>query len=149
MDFEEKVWEGVCLIHVARNKYQLRAVAYKIMNLRILVKAGNFLSSCAFVNFSRTLLSGVCISLTVHWACIKVKQGFRLVLDRYQLKLNVETVCISETLSAYLHGVSTHNIVATHSWSAVCTQRNYKGTCFHRITYVRTLQGCCALDVFF
>jgi hypothetical protein len=45
MNLKETGWEGVDWMHVAQDRDQWRAIANTIMNLRVPLKARNFLTS--------------------------------------------------------------------------------------------------------
>jgi hypothetical protein len=61
MTLRETVWKVVVWIHLAQYRDQWRALVNTIMNLRVTLKAGNFLTNCVTISFSRrTLLRGVC-----------------------------------------------------------------------------------------
>jgi hypothetical protein len=53
MDLREIEWDGMDLIDLAQNRDQWRALVNTVMNLRVLYKAGKFLSSFTTGGFSR------------------------------------------------------------------------------------------------
>jgi hypothetical protein len=60
MDHREREWEGVDWIHLAEDRNQWQTLASMVINFRLLLKAGNFLTSRVNISFSRmTLLHGV------------------------------------------------------------------------------------------
>ena len=56
MDFKKIRWMGVNWINLAQNRDRWWALVNAVINLRVLQIAGNFLTSCRTVRFSRTLL---------------------------------------------------------------------------------------------
>jgi hypothetical protein len=57
MDIIREIWwEGVDWMHVAQDRNKWRDVVNTVMNLRVPRKAGNFLTSCVTISFSRRTL---------------------------------------------------------------------------------------------
>jgi hypothetical protein len=52
-DLREIGWDGMDRIDLAQDKDQWRALVNTVMNLRVPLNAGNFLSSCTIGSFSR------------------------------------------------------------------------------------------------
>jgi hypothetical protein len=52
MDLREIGWDGMDWIDVAQNRDQWMALVYTVMNLRVPLSAGKFLSSCTVDSFS-------------------------------------------------------------------------------------------------
>jgi hypothetical protein len=60
MDLKEIGWKCVNWKNLAQDRDQRRALVNTELNLRVPLKAGNFLNNCATISFSRrTLLLGV------------------------------------------------------------------------------------------
>jgi hypothetical protein len=60
MDLQEMGCGGIEWIELAHCRNRWRALVNAVMNLRVLSNAGNFLTSCKLVSFSRrTVLYGV------------------------------------------------------------------------------------------
>jgi hypothetical protein len=53
MDLREIGWDGMDWIDVSEDRDQWRALVNTVMNLRVPLNAGKFLSSCAIGGFSR------------------------------------------------------------------------------------------------
>jgi hypothetical protein len=52
-DLREIGWVGVYWIDLAQDRNQWRALVFTVMNLRVPLNAGKFLSSCTIGGFSR------------------------------------------------------------------------------------------------
>ena len=59
MDLQEDGCEDIDWIDLAHDRERWRVLVGEVMNLRVPLNAGNFLTSCEVVSFSRTLLVGV------------------------------------------------------------------------------------------
>jgi hypothetical protein len=55
IDLREIEWDGMDWIDQAQDRHQWRALVNKVMNLRVPLNAGNFLSGCTIGSFSRTV----------------------------------------------------------------------------------------------
>jgi hypothetical protein len=53
MDLREIRWDGMDWIDVAQDRNQWRALGNTVMNLRVPLNAGKFLSCCTIASFSR------------------------------------------------------------------------------------------------
>jgi hypothetical protein len=53
MDLREIGWDGKDWIDLAQDRDQRRALVNAVMNLRVPLNAGKFLSGCTICNFSR------------------------------------------------------------------------------------------------
>jgi hypothetical protein len=53
MDLREIGWDSMDWIDLAQDRDQWRALVKTVMNLRVLYKAGKYLSSCTIGSFSR------------------------------------------------------------------------------------------------
>jgi hypothetical protein len=53
MDLREIGWDGMDWIDLAEDRDQWRALMKMVMNLRVPLNAGNFLSGCTVGSFSR------------------------------------------------------------------------------------------------
>jgi hypothetical protein len=67
MDLKEMGCDGMDWIGLAQDRDRWRALMNVVMNLRVPSNAGNFLTSCELVSFSRrTLLNGVSQSVFIY-----------------------------------------------------------------------------------
>jgi hypothetical protein len=53
MDLRETGWDGMDWIDLAQDRDQWRALVCTVMNLRVPLNAGNFLSGCTIGSFAR------------------------------------------------------------------------------------------------
>jgi len=56
LDLQKVIWTGMDWIDLAENSDRRRTLANAVMNIRVPLNAGNFLTSCKPVSFSRRAL---------------------------------------------------------------------------------------------